>query len=247
MQDRYSGDIGDFGKFQLLRYLFDDEEYLLTQLWYMYPNENHNSDGMYIDYFEKVKGFDEFLENSLKNIISSNRKVKALEDVKLLKNAKYFNEYLLNDGCIDFRKNWFFKALEFSKNSDVILTDSDNGIALLCDKKNKDLNLLDLSQIKKRKNSGKYIFIDEIEALYKQSRAMIVYHHLNRCFAHDLQIECLLKKLKIKYSKVLAIKHKPYSPRVYFILCKNKVLYDFFVSKLLKFEEKYAIHWKLFL
>ncbi|XPV70240.1 MAG: hypothetical protein ACNI25_06595 [Halarcobacter sp.] len=247
MQNRYSADIGDFGKFQLLRYLFNKTSYRLTQLWFMYPDETHNSDGMYINYFEKVKGFDEFLENSFRNILNSNRNVKALEDTKLLNNIKYFNDYLLNDACLDFRKKWFAKALEFSKNSDIILTDSDNGIALLCDKKNKDLNLLDSSQVKKRKNSGKYIFIDEIEALYKQSNTLIVYHHLNRCFAHDLQIKCLLEQFKTKYSKVLAIKHKPYSPRVYFILCKDLNNYKYIVESLLVFEKKFSVHWMLFL
>jgi hypothetical protein len=246
LQDRYSGDIGDFGKFQLLRYLFNNTNYKIKQLWYLYPNENHNNDGMYIDYFHKIAGFDEVLENSLKNIIQNNRNVKSLEDARLLKNIEYFDQLLSKDACIEFRKKWFSKALEFSKNSEIILTDSDNGIALSCDKINKDLHILDYEHIKKNK-SGKYIYKEEIEQLFHLSKCLIVYHHLNRCFKHDLQIEILLEKFKNNYGKVMAIKHKPYSPRVYFIFSKEELLYKQIVEKLLQFEKEFSIHWKLFL
>lgn len=65
MQDRYSGDVGDFGKFHLLRFLLNNQKYNLAQIWYMYPDETHNNDGLYINYFEKVKKFDYELEEKL--------------------------------------------------------------------------------------------------------------------------------------------------------------------------------------
>ena len=247
MQDRYSADIGDFGKFQLLRYLFLDSSYSLSQLWYLYPNESHNNDGMYINYFEKVKGFDKELEDSFKNIISSNRSVKALEDANLLNNIKYFNEIIKENRSLDYRKEWFKKALDFSKNSDFILTDSDNGIATKCNKNDKSMEILNFDKFKQRSNSGKYIFFDEIKELYEVSKCLIIYHHLNRCFSHDLQIEVLKELLKKEFKTVFAIKHKPYSPRVYLFLCKDSKKYDFLLNRLKDFENKFSIHWKLFL
>lgn len=83
--------------------------------------------------------------------------------------------------------------------------------------------------------------------LFDISETLIVYHHLNRCFSHDEQIEILLENLKNRFNKVLAIKHKPYSPRVYFFLIKEELHYNMFFSKLKEFESKYSIHWKLFL
>lgn len=54
MQDRYAGDIGDFGKFSLLRNLFKNEQYKIGTIWYRYPDESHNDDGRHVDYFDKL-------------------------------------------------------------------------------------------------------------------------------------------------------------------------------------------------
>ena len=87
MQDRYAGDIGDFGKFHLLRDLFYKRNETLYQIWYKYPNENHNNDGIHINYFDKVKGNDLYLEEKLLNITKNSRSIKALEEAKLLKSV----------------------------------------------------------------------------------------------------------------------------------------------------------------
>lgn len=246
MQDRYSADIGDFGKFQMLRYLFTNTRYSLAQVWFLYPDESHNNDGMYVNYFQKVEGFDKELEASFKNIIKENRSVKALENANLLKNIKYFNDIIEKDKDLEFRKNWFKKALNFSKNSDFIFTDSDNGIATKCQKVNKTMEILKYDKFKNRSKSGKYIFLDEIKDLYENSQCLVVYHHLNRCFAHDLQIKTLKELLEKDFSLVIAIKHKPYSPRVFFFLCKDKKIYNFLLDRLIDFEKKFFIHWRLF-
>lgn len=247
MQDRYSADIGDFGKFQMLRYLFSNTKHTLSQIWYLYPDENHNNDGMYINYFHKVKGFDHELENSFKKIISTKRNVEALQNANLLENIKYFSHIIEEDKDLVYRKIWFKKALDFSKNSDFILTDSDNGIAIKCQKASKSLEILGFDKFKDRSKSGKYIFLDEIKELFEVANCLIIYHHLNRCFAHDLQIENLTKTLKKEFNIVFAIKHKPYSPRVFFFLCKEQEKYDFLLSKLKDFEKEFSIHWQLFL
>src|SRR5215472_4360200 len=48
MQDRYVGDLGDFGKYGLLRHLFDGLR--LGVVWYLVANETHNSDGRHVRY-----------------------------------------------------------------------------------------------------------------------------------------------------------------------------------------------------
>ncbi len=251
MQNRYAADIGDFGKFQLLRYLFNDTDYKLKQIWYMYPDENHNNDGKYINYFEKIKDLDPFLEKSFKNIINTKRDVKALENAKLLQNCEYFSEYVNIDGKdnLEYRKNWFNKAISFSQGADFIFVDPDNGIAtkVLKDEECKDIEVLNFEFFNKKIKSGKYIFIDEIEFLYDIGKCVLVYHHLNRSMAHDKQILIIKKELKKSFSFVLAIKHKPYSPRVYFFIFKEESINSFLFNRLTQFEKKFNLHWQLFL
>ena len=43
MQNRYTGDIGDFAKYGLLRALCPGHR--LGVAWYLYPDESHNEDG----------------------------------------------------------------------------------------------------------------------------------------------------------------------------------------------------------
>jgi hypothetical protein len=50
MQDRYSGDVGDFGKFGLLRHILNGSQLKLGINWYLFPNEDHNEDGRFINY-----------------------------------------------------------------------------------------------------------------------------------------------------------------------------------------------------
>jgi len=251
MQNRYAADIGDFGKFHLLRYLFTQSSYNLKQIWYMYPDESHNSDGMYIDYFEKVEGQDRVLEETFKTIIKNTRSVKALENANLILNCNYYSSFVNKNGKDDlaFRKTWLKEALEFSKKADFIFVDPDNGIATkLVEQENiKDIEILGFNSFSKKSKAGKYIFLDEIELFYDLGKGVVVYHHLNRTMAHDKQIELLKSKLEERFFKVLAIKHKPYSPRVYFFILKEIETYEFCLKNLSSFEKEFSHHWQLFL
>jgi len=50
MQDRYTGDIGDFAKYGLLRYILDRADVTLGINWYLVPDEAHNRDGRHNRY-----------------------------------------------------------------------------------------------------------------------------------------------------------------------------------------------------
>ena len=62
MQDRYVGDVGDFGKYGLLRYLGGKldggfeyfEPMRMGVIWYLYPDESHNADGKYTGYLDET-------------------------------------------------------------------------------------------------------------------------------------------------------------------------------------------------
>lgn len=245
MQDRYAGDIGDFGKFLLLRYLFLSSKTKLCQIWYKYPNERHNNDGLYINYFEKIKNFDLFLENSFKNLIQKERSIKALEKLNLLPFIKYYSkEIKIDKESLEYRKAWFKEALSFSINSGFILLDADNGLATRLNKDKEVLELLKYESFFNKNKQGKYVFFDEIEGFYKKS-SLIIYHHLNRTMSHDKQITLLKDKLKENFEDIIIVKHKQYSVRIYIFLLKNKTIKEELYKTLETFVTKFSPHFTI--
>ncbi|GIU00033.1 hypothetical protein TSL6_05390 [Sulfurovum sp. TSL6] len=254
MQDKYVADVGDFGKFQLFRYLFNHNESpmhgkALAQIWYMHEGEGEeNNDGRHIDYFERVMGSDVYLEESLQSLImGEKRKVTSLESLKLLQNAKFFYEKV--PGSLEERYHWFKRALTFSHKAQVVAVAPDNGMALKCNRGAQCFDFLTLEQDYTQKHyPHKYIFAEEVSHFYRlpHLEVCIVYQHLNRCFAHNGQIESLLSDLKKEYFHVIAIKHKPYSPRAFFFLCKSEVIKESLAMRLERFVKDFTEFWELF-
>ena len=87
MQDRYTGDIGDFSKLGLLRAL-QAEGLSIGLNWYLTPDESHNGDGRHVGYLEKdaFRACDEELWLELKDIVEAGRrKARYLESERILK------------------------------------------------------------------------------------------------------------------------------------------------------------------
>jgi hypothetical protein len=83
MQDKYAGDIGDFGKYILLKKIHDiaKPKIRLGVNWYLCTDaEPHSTDGKHIFYLsssskyrDKFSQCDTLLYNQLSNIVNSNR------------------------------------------------------------------------------------------------------------------------------------------------------------------------------
>ncbi len=249
MQNRYVADIGDFGKFQLFRFLFNAPSPLanrqLAQIWFLKEDEEHNNDGKYINYFERIKGSDEPLEAIMIDIIQNNkREVKELERQKVLEDVRFF--YPSIPIHYHDRTAWLESALTFTASSSVVAVAPDNGMALKCKRSDTSFHFLTLGD--KKANPDKYIFIEEVEAFYALAHieVTVVYQHLGRCFSHDKQIEVLITMLKEKFSYVVAIKHKPYSPRIFFFLCKEISMLETLKSRLRCFEKENSLFWEVY-
>ena len=86
MQDRYTGDLGDFSKLGILRAL-EMAGLSIGVNWYLTPDDNHNGDGRHVKYLdrEEYKACDAALWLELKNIVESNhRKACYLENENIL-------------------------------------------------------------------------------------------------------------------------------------------------------------------
>lgn len=231
MQDRYAGDVGDFGKFSLLRTLFSDPVYRLCIVWYLYPDESHNQDGRHIDYLKKNSYIkcDAGLVKSLSSMIRNNeRSVKALEQLKLLpEDTIYYSNRLSyyfdhpgqrkidKQARMDARIKWLENAVENVSDCNVVFLDPDNG-----------LEAASISSMIS-KPSGKYTYYSDVDTFYRDRDVCVIYHHLNRNCTHNEQIIQRLDELSKHVDSgdvVFAIRYKPYSPRAYFIMVRKPLV-----------------------
>ena len=224
MQNRYAGDVGDFGKLSLLRSIFSYPEYKLGVVWYQFPDESHNGDGRHVSYLNsnEYQQCDYKLVDGLSKVVNGERSITHLESLNLLPENTIYYSAILNFHCThstqknidkNFRKNqrikWLDDAVEETKECNVVFHDPDNGLGVP--------SIPTIHQVK----SGKYAYYSEVNSLIYNKKACVVYHHLNMNEAHKIQIEFRASELKKKISQpvtVFAIRYKPYSPRVSFII-----------------------------
>lgn len=219
MQDRYTGDIGDFGKLGLLRVL-QEQNLSIGVNWYLTPDETHNEDGKYTEYLneekkEKYFPCDESLWQELKKIVDSgNRNVSALQNEHILK-AAFYDKPLNFRGKskeerISIRKVWHERALEQLSGSDVVFVDPDNGLVV--------------PSAEGKPKENKYVMPDELSDYYKKGSSVIYYQHKARRqdqFYSD-QHEKLIRSPGFESSSGLALKFKTTSLRYCFFIIQPR-------------------------
>lgn len=211
MQDKYVGDIGDFGKYGLLRALFGKPEepgsgcgLSLAVAWYL--NEDKKPGGQKTDY-PALRECDPFLYDSLQSLIKNNkRKVSAVENSNILPCDTRFNHRELI--CSSMRTKWFKGALNATEGADVVFVIPDNGIA----------------SPRTPLGSSKHVLPYELDCFFKRGQSLVIYHHLAYLEAGP-QIEGTSRRLR----EDLDLLHHPWalrchrgSSRVYFIVPRDE-------------------------
>jgi hypothetical protein len=120
VQDRYAGDIGDFGKYGLLRYIcFAGNGISSLRLgvnWYLVPDTGNAGDGGFTEYlqddlyplFNKLRICDPKLYETLKNIVLPGKEESA-EALRLRYNRGTAMEFIL---IPNRSKPWHQEAIE---------------------------------------------------------------------------------------------------------------------------------------
>lgn len=98
MQDRYTGDVGDFGKLGLLRSVAGSGLRVGVN-WYRTLRANEcavNQDGKHTAYLadNAFAMCDPALWQTLRQIVATQRSVLALEEANLIPNATYYHAFL---------------------------------------------------------------------------------------------------------------------------------------------------------
>ena len=255
MQDRYSGDVGDFGKFGLLRHIINGSKLKLGINWYLFPDEGNNEDGRFIHYLSQptFECCDRELHNKLKKIVSQCRSTCALEEAGLFEYPPVFfsesvdfykscsgNRQKDKEKRLELRQGWKTNAITLLLSSDVIFLDPDNGLQI---KSCRSMN---------QKKSGKFAYYDEIREFHSQKKLTVIYHHLNRHKnhgTHSTQIRERARELKSMINpkhRVFGIRYRPYSPRAFFLIVDPSV--EQYIEKRLStfMESKWREYWDNF-
>lgn len=171
MQDRYAGDIGDYGKIGLLRALQTHGLSVGINWYRVDPLEVEKKtdgtfkqdDGKYL-IPDALKICDENLANILTGIAQSNdRSIEALEQADLVPGARYYHEHL----TVVQRAKWHEQAMKKLKDSDIVFVDPDNG-------------MLVKSVGKRSARSVKYTFYEEVRDYIQRGQSVLIYNHRSR-------------------------------------------------------------------
>lgn len=220
MQNRYTGDIGDFGKFLLLKHLFTSQR--IATIWYLYPDETHNADGRHtvdvsnVNLFQACSTIDPHMSD-LFNAIHANtiRRVELFETLKILENGGYFSKEILGE-TKHYRDVWLSQACRFIEQGryPIVCLDPDNGM--------EPSSMSKLSIIKQ----GKYATFEELDRFFSLDGVehLVIYQHFNRLKKHAQQMAEMKNRFESLYhdkASVTLIRHNPVQARFYIILSKT--------------------------
>jgi hypothetical protein len=213
MQNRYVGDIGDYLKLSILRTL--SRGYRLGVAWWLFPDEAHTGDGRHVGYLNRPdqwRHFDPELFDALRRVASSSqRNVRALQASHLIPGATYADDVIPSGGPIiqrlSARRAWLAGVQGTLEGANLLFLDPDNGLEPAGFRP---------TALK----SGKSITLSELRELAMPGRCLIVYHHQSRRRGgHYAEMEHCAARLRASgFATVDALRTRPFSPRVYFLL-----------------------------
>ena len=189
MKDQYVGDISDYRKYALLRALTKDSSLNLGICWMLTPDDGGN-DGNHRQYLatpERWKPQDPELFDLLKRIVQlkletnykrgagstgerdegdgiwgSPRWLPKIETSGVLGSTQFFNEYLSDQ--LNCRRGYIAKVKNLFSQCDLVFFDPDNGLDVP-------------TRPKGRRNSSKYLFLDEALDFWRDGASILIYQY----------------------------------------------------------------------
>lgn len=217
MQDRYAGDIGDYGKIALLKELHNQGLSIGVNWYRTEPVASEKKANGYYKQNDggfsipsKLKECDPVLAEKLTEIFNSKdrRSIHALERASLIPDAVFFSEPV----PVESREDWHARALDFfQKNrTDLVFLDPDNG-------------LLVPSVKKENPRSVKYAFYEEVADYLCQGHSVLIYNHRSRKteLQYFCEIESRLRGIipeRMHNTEIFEITFPRFSVRDYFAI-----------------------------
>ena len=172
MKNQYVGDIGDYGKYGLLRFL-TNHGIKIGINWYL-TEDDGSSDGRHTGYLNRPEEaiYDSELFKSLQKIaFRSDKTVRMIEDANIIPGAEFYSQALKSrsleaDERELNRRLWFNNAALVFKNAELIFADPDNGISY--------------RKTARTKDSEKFILPEDVAEYYNSGRNVVYYCHKGR-------------------------------------------------------------------
>jgi len=227
MKNQYVGDIGDYGKYGLLRFLAE-REIRIGVNWYLTENDN-STDGKFTDYLSKeaFRIYDPILFDTLKSIaFLEDKTVQMVESTEVIPNASYYHALL------DFkrkeplarewgRRNWFLNSFLFLDDADLIFADPDNGISFQKNSRQKD--------------NEKFVLPEEIVEYYGKGKDIVYYCHKGRRRPEDWEMAKAGIRKYIRDCQILVLTYHRGTQRSY-IFVVHPDQYRMYAGLLNRFE-----------
>jgi hypothetical protein len=226
MQNRYVGDVGDFGKYALLRRLVGstgEPSVSLGVIWCLFPNEGHNGDGRHIAYLQDAafQALDETLITSLREIIQSGeRDILSVVSRNVLGPTTISCHEPITPQSPGSRADrllcrsaWIKRCFELTSHCELVFFDPDNGLETK-------------SVPKTHSKAGKYIYWDELSLFWKRGDSLLIYHHLNRLSPAAQQVKMLRLRFSTEFdqAEIVPLVFRRGSSRVFWLIHRGDVL-----------------------
>lgn len=181
MKHQYVGDINDYRKYALLRALSSGGANRIGVCW-MLTLSDDGADGNKLSYLqqpERYRAFDPELFDILNHaaVAPDRRRLQTIEESGAVLNAIYHNDLLPDN--VSGRSAFIELCASAFRDVDLVFFDPDNG--------------LEVSLPKGRKNSAKYLYLDEVERFYSSGKSLLIYQHFPRIERKVFVTSCIVR------------------------------------------------------
>ena len=207
MKNQWFGDIHDFRKYGLLRFLSSTQQFQrLMVAWMLTPPLPDDPCGKYRGFVNRPRQWQE-CDPELFNILrdfnrnSKQRNVKQAFELNILSRKAFCSLGDSDEDYLSKRRNEYFSKLENSI-CDLIFLDADNGLQVK-------------SMSKKKK--PQYILYKEVKSLYAAGKCVLIYQH--RAIGQSFESQITEKIKKLPKSPTLVFRGGNVS---YILLCQKE-------------------------
>lgn len=213
MKNQYVADIGDYGKYSLLKAFLNDGIKVGIN-WYLTSDDGSN-DGKFTKYLDNdsensLKGYDPETFEVLRKVKVTDKTIHGIEQSGLLAGCSFYNEKIELSGTkqdrMEKRKKWHMNAVKQLSDASLVFLDPDNGLR---EKENY------------RKNANKYVLPDEIRAYYKKQNVVYYCHKGRRSQEEWERYKSIMLKMLPGAKPIVLTYHKG-TQRSYFFLIHPK-------------------------